>query len=270
MDNKNPFQKYLLLRAQQLKLDLDAATLFTGTTEQGSLIEDGIRRFLKSSLPARYSIGLGEIITTPDQASTQTDAKDVVIFDANFSPILSWGETGFHLFPIESVYAVIEVKKTITTAELSRGLKQAIEARKLRNNFSRPFTAVIAMESKILSTTLLQNISNLSLEDRVDFVLIVKPKDTPTKSDYIAHWWYKELDTGKSLIEFAIVDKVYNGRLGKSNNNYRLTLGSSEDALLWFYLFLISSINAIPQEPVNLWKYAEVEKIDLGYIFDLP
>ncbi len=80
-------RQYLELRSKQLQSDLEAATLFKGMTEKGTIIEDAVRRFLKASLPGRYSIGLGEVVSPNNIPSYQTQPKDVIIFDSGYSPI---------------------------------------------------------------------------------------------------------------------------------------------------------------------------------------
>lgn len=283
METSDKLRQYLELRSEQLKLDLEAATLFVGKTETGTVAEDAIRRFLKSSLPARYSVGIGEVISTKDQIAHQTQPKDVIIYDSAYSPIFGWGETGFHLFPIESVYAVIEVKKTIDSTELLRGIGQAVEAKRLVDeNSSRPFTCVIAFNSNTSTETLARNINKLPPEKRVDFVLILNQrmsnigKDVKTnyKSDYIAHWYYQTPGVGGGKIDFTT---SYNASVESKNlasfspenkplPHIYLTWGQSEHALMWFYLFLISSLDAMEIQVPNLWEYAGANDTNLGYM----
>jgi Domain of unknown function (DUF6602) len=271
-----PLLNYLGLRSKQLRLDLEAATLFTGTTGMGDVAEDAIRRFLKSSLSARYSVGIGEVISVSSQANNQTYPKDVIIFDADFSPVFGWGETGSHLFPIESVYAILEVKKTVDSAELLKGVKQATEARRLGGeDFARPFTAVIAFDSDTQTETLAKKIYDLPVEERVDFILILNPmlskedKDVVgegAKSDYIAHWHYETPGVGGGPIRFVSAYDAYSeSKKAPTPPHVYLTWGRSEHALMWSYLFLISSINAMGNQTPDLWKYAEAIKINLGY-----
>ena len=262
METTLKLRHYLELRSKQLRLDLDAATLFVGDTEAGTVAEDAIRRFLESSLPTRYHVGLGEVISTEGQIARQTQAKDVIVYDSAYSPIFGWGETGFYLFPIESVYAIIEVKKTIDTPKLLSGIKQATEAKKLvGENSARPFTCVIAFNSRTSTATLARNVCKLPQEERVDFILILNPrpssKDNSTRvasqSDYIAHWYYHTPGVGGGSIDFttsykAALEEKRITSSGQENNptpHIYLTWGRSEHTLMWFYLFLINSIGAM-------------------------
>ncbi len=48
-----------------------------------------------------------------------------------------------------------------------------------------------------------------------------------------------------------------------------LTWGRSEYTLMWFYLFLISSINSMTLQMPNLWEYTRANQANLGYMGDL-
>lgn len=283
METTIKLRHYLELRSEQLRLDLDAATLFVGKTETGTVAEDAIRRFLKSSLPTRYNVGVGEVISENSQIARQTQAKDIIIYDSAYSPIFGWGETGFHLFPIESVYAIIEVKKTIDTTELLKGIKQATEAKKLvGENSARPFTCVIAFNSNTSTETLARNIDKLPREERVDFVLILNhrpnSKDNSARiasqSDYIAHWYYHTPGVGGGRINFTTSNEAAleakqiasSGQENKATPHIYLTWGRSEHALMWFYLFLVTSIEAMETQVPNLWEYAGANETNLGYV----
>src|SRR5688572_29289173 len=117
MSNRNnktaKLVNYLDLQAQKLRIDLQAARLFVGTTDIGNIAENAVRKFLQSILPARYSLGVGEVIAPNGQLPQrvdQTQQKDVLIYDPYGSAIFGWGDSSINLFPVESIYSVIEVK----------------------------------------------------------------------------------------------------------------------------------------------------------------
>lgn len=77
-------------------------------------------------------VTVAEVVSAKGQADRQTQAKDVIIYDSAYSPIFGWDETGFHLFPIESVYAITEVKKAspgdlLRAAEWFRRAREVLE-----------------------------------------------------------------------------------------------------------------------------------------------
>lgn len=285
MESLATLRQYLELRSKQLRLDLEAAALFVGKTEIGSVVEDAIRRFLKASLPARFSVGIGEVISSQGQTASHSQSKDVIIYDSTYSPIFGWGDTGFHLFPVESVYAIIEVKKMVDTAELLKGIRQATEARSLVDRGgARPFTSVVAFTSKTNTETLARNIEKLPPKERVDFVLILnresrrETEDTgknTLESDYIAHWYYHSPGLGGGSIDFVTCHqahleekKIASAQRSSEQEPERhiyLTWGQSEHALMWFYLFLLSNIGAMEARVPNLWHYTRASQANLGY-----
>jgi hypothetical protein len=87
--------QYLDLQAQKLRIALQAARLFVGTTDIGNVAENAFRQFLDDVLPAKYSVGVGEAIapdgTQPKRIDGQTQQKDVIIHDPYGSAIFGWG-----------------------------------------------------------------------------------------------------------------------------------------------------------------------------------
>jgi hypothetical protein len=153
---------YFDLHALKLRIDLQAARLFVGTTDIGTVAENALRRFLQSNLPARYSIGVGEATAPSDQTAAhveQTQQKDVLIYDPHDCAVLGWNESAVSLFPVESIYAAIEVKTRIdTTNSLLKAVDQSLEVKKLcqeQRDPSRvsPFTGVFAFESAVRGDT---------------------------------------------------------------------------------------------------------------------
>jgi hypothetical protein len=80
------------------------------------------RKFIKGvllrTLPKRFSVGTGVIVSAAGDVSAQTD---IIIYD-NFhnSPLLS--EFGPGVYPVEIVYATVEVKSVLTKAELRKSI----------------------------------------------------------------------------------------------------------------------------------------------------
>src|SRR5690242_2903473 len=82
--------------------------------EDGRHVEGIIRGVLEKLLPKRFSIGSGFVINFDGQMSLQ---QDIVLFDnVDNAPLMYEGNSG--VFTAESVYATIEVKKTLDSASL--------------------------------------------------------------------------------------------------------------------------------------------------------
>ena len=93
-----------------------AKSLISHHGEKGRIVEGVVRGVLRAVLPERYSIGSGFVITSDGQSSSQID---LVIFDALYNSPITMGE-GVGLFPIECVYATVEVKSVLTSAEVAK------------------------------------------------------------------------------------------------------------------------------------------------------
>jgi hypothetical protein len=93
--------------------------------ERGRIAEEIIKSVLEKTLPKRFSIGTGVIFSADGQVSSQTD---IVIYD-NFhnSPLLS--EFGSCVFPVETVYATVEVKSVLTKVELRKSMDAIMRMR---------------------------------------------------------------------------------------------------------------------------------------------
>ena len=123
-------QHLTYLRAHQLIADhskRELATLMPHLGERGRIAEEIIRGVLQRTLPKRFSVGTGVLISASGESSSQTD---IVVFD-NFhnSPLLA--EFGVGLFPVEIVYATIEVKSVLTKRELKSSLTAIRRIRKV-------------------------------------------------------------------------------------------------------------------------------------------
>jgi Domain of unknown function (DUF6602) len=74
--------------------------------EKGRLLEETLRTVLRKFLPRKYELGSGFIVDATGNLSSQTD---IIVYDNQLnSPIVT--ESSSILFPIECVYAAIEVK----------------------------------------------------------------------------------------------------------------------------------------------------------------
>jgi hypothetical protein len=81
--------------------------------DKGENREEILREFLEKHLPRKYGVLKGEIITS---SGDRSHSADIIIFDALSAPVLYRGKTA--VVPIESVYGIIEVKSSLSKAEL--------------------------------------------------------------------------------------------------------------------------------------------------------
>lgn len=124
VDLREAFVKRQRLLAAQLELPLD----FTRhPTTLGDASEANWGRMLRSFLPGRYEVGP---IFAMDSAGEQSDQIDLAIYDRQYSPL--WFEAGAsRIVPVESVYAVLEVKPEVSAATLRYAADKVSSVRRL-------------------------------------------------------------------------------------------------------------------------------------------
>ncbi len=83
---------------------------------------------LSSYLPNRYCADKAFVIDYEGNVSEQID---IVIYDCHYSPFIL-KQNGLTYIPAESVYAVIEVKPTLNTANINYASRKAFSVRRLK------------------------------------------------------------------------------------------------------------------------------------------
>lgn len=110
------------LAASLARYEALAKSLVAHKPEKGRVVEGVVKGALRNMLPGRFSIGTGFAVTASGRASPQLD---IVIYDGlTNAPIILEGGTG--LFPIECIFAFIEVKSTLNLTEINKAT-QAIK-----------------------------------------------------------------------------------------------------------------------------------------------
>lgn len=96
-------------------------------TGVGDTREGALRSFLRDYLPGRYAVGKGEIARSDGQTSRQCD---VVLYDGDACPRLLASDD-YSIFPLESVYGVVEVKSTLSSEKLKEAYQNVAAAKAL-------------------------------------------------------------------------------------------------------------------------------------------
>lgn len=99
--------------------------------DSGSGVEDIIREEFSKILPSRYFITKGVV---NDRNGFSAGDQDLIIFKKTWFPFLKSGATSesrrFH-FPIEGVYAIGEIKQTLTISNLDLALQKLVIGKRL-------------------------------------------------------------------------------------------------------------------------------------------
>lgn len=96
--------------------------------EKGSQNEQLMIRLLRKFLPKRFSIGSGIVI---DSDGTQSKQCDIIIYDNVYHPDI-FGLRSSVIFPVETVYATIEVKTTLRRGDIKTAIENIESVKKLK------------------------------------------------------------------------------------------------------------------------------------------
>ncbi|MBX9905785.1 MAG: hypothetical protein K2Y31_15655 [Burkholderiales bacterium] len=97
--------------------------------ERGRNDEDRFRSFLGKVLPRRFSIGSGFLVCS-DSSVMPSRQMDVVIYDEIYNSPLH-RELAAYVFPVEMVYATVEVKGLLAPGDLVPILQSIADVRRL-------------------------------------------------------------------------------------------------------------------------------------------
>ncbi|MBL7558994.1 hypothetical protein JAO71_04180 [Olleya sp. YSTF-M6] len=118
-------EKLIKIRAKlEAELDID-------NYDSGPGIEDIIRNELIKIIPKRYAISKG--VVNDSKGRTVGDCDLIIMNDTWFSAIKEGAtkESRRYHFPIESIYSIIEVKKTLSYKSLDEALKKLVICKRL-------------------------------------------------------------------------------------------------------------------------------------------
>jgi hypothetical protein len=117
MDAKQLFRAV----SDKMRSDFELAAQFLHKGTRGTARENTLRDFLaKGRLPAKYGLGAGEVVGHVRDVSKQCD---IIVFDSMYGLSLHYDEDN-QIYPIDSVYGIIEVKSGLSKTELLDSLEK--------------------------------------------------------------------------------------------------------------------------------------------------
>jgi hypothetical protein len=117
----------LLQKQAELSVGLGAAELIDHPGAKGDATELDWVKALNEFLPARYQVAKGFVI---DSRGAQSEELDLIIYDRHFCPLL-FESGGRKYIAAESVYAVFEVKQSLSAPHVEYAMKKAFSVRRL-------------------------------------------------------------------------------------------------------------------------------------------
>lgn len=227
---------------------------FSHRPSRGFAREYVLKELLRQYLPQKLAIGSGIVISTDGSVSKQLD---IVIYDATNTPIM-YGAGDLQIFPVECVYAVIEVKSFLNSGELSKSIENVRSVKSMRK------IAYVPQQGPIISTTNLYGeeldyfpvLGFVFAYDSIKSIKILKDK-LVEKDDL--------RDLKNNLDSICILNKavITNYDISDSKtsstkepNTARVFI-KTQKSLLYFYLQLTHALPQASMRPVQMTKYAQ-------------
>ena len=117
----NKLQEMLLAKQETLRSILGESKGIKHPVGNGDNSESGWKEFLNKILPKKYGVDNGYVI---DYEGNISDQIDIIIYDNLYSPYIMSSGSGVKYIPAEAVYAIVEVKPTMTKVESVKKLKR--------------------------------------------------------------------------------------------------------------------------------------------------
>lgn len=240
--------------SQKLQTDFEISAEINHQGNKGTYRESALREFLLSGrLPKRFGIGTGEIIGPMRNVSKQSD---LVIYDQLDGMSLVYDDN-IQIYPIESVFGVIEVKSKLSKVELIKSLENIKSVKSLcpHESVTKTTNSVMSMtypRPKPFGVVFAYSLSSNSLESLLDNL---REWEKENSKEF---WPNLVVILGEGIL-YHYGDGMKNSSLF-SNNEIAKAFGSSyleyrKDTLFHFYSILIDLCSGTSLGPVNLKRY---------------
>lgn len=240
--------------AKGLKDEFDIQTKdIQHNPSKGTMREDSLKDALRKIVPVKYEFGSGTVV---DAHGVQSRQQDFLLYDAFSSPTFLKKQSSLVL-PIESIYAAIEVKSTISNQELEKAVKNFDSLMSLEKNTINSFIPITGNNS--IMGLVFAYTSNSSLETLTNRMIELN----------------ESLPVNHRIGCVCVLDKGNIVNVLKDDIRTLSTLSSEKTTLIikendleqnfyLFYLLLQSHLNYSLNLPPDLWRYAKIS----GYFKD--
>ncbi len=128
----NRLERHYQRRVEQLWSRFeDIRELMEHEGAKGQRVEEEIRNLLKTFLPERYGYGSGLVIDSEGGELDRSRQQDILVLDRFFNPRLFLDEEPT-VYPVDVVYAGIEVKTSLDKNEMSRAFRNIASLKRLK------------------------------------------------------------------------------------------------------------------------------------------
>ena len=236
----------------KLEYEFNISSEINHNGNKGTYRENALKDFLKKGkLPRRYGVGSGEIIGRAENVSKQCD---LIIYDQLDGISLVYDED-IQVYPIESVFGVIEVKSSLSKEELIKSLENIKSTKKLAPNEyvteeSNSPLSISYARPKPFGIVFAYSLAGNSLES-----LVKNLKEWEEKNES-NHYTNLVVVLNEGIIyHYANEIKHVYTNDGMSNINGISYLAYKKDTLFHFYSILLELCTKMKLGSVNLESY---------------
>ncbi|WP_145929308.1 DUF6602 domain-containing protein [Chromobacterium vaccinii] len=247
MDTKKLFH----LVSEKMRCEFEMAAQYQHNGTRGTSREEALRDFLaKGRLPAKYGLGAGEVVGHVRDTSRQCD---IIIYDSINGLSLHYDENN-QIYPIDSVYGIIEVKSTLSKTELLDSLNKikVFKEMSIEGSVTEPIGngyKIIHHRPKPFGIVFAYSLSGNSMDSLLDNLKDWESKNSPsTWPNYIC-----VLNEGciyhQNLLETCLDSEAI------TKESMPLALKFGNDSLFKFYCGLHDMCSRMKLGPVELERY---------------
>jgi len=255
MKDVNPLQKIFQGLNQKLKADFELlSSQLSHSLSTGEVREFVLKELLRQYLPAKLGVEKGIIISSVEN-ELPSKQIDIIIYDKLNTPVL-YNAENLRIFPIEGVYAVIEVKSNLDSTALKDAIENIRSVKKMtKKAFIEQKGAIIhtvnlygkeweyfpvmgfifsyagIKDIKLLKEELQQEDDLENLENNIDTVCILNDAVITNQNKDGTIVVTKEPDTRRGFIK-------------------------TSDSLLLFYLLMMHVLPQTWMRPIEMTEYA--------------
>lgn len=226
--------------AHELVAGFKKSSLIKHRGNKGADRESAFRNWLKDQLPTRYGVTQGEVVDSFEKTSPQ---MDVLIFDQSRNVPILRGPT--HVLPAEALLVSIEVKSTLTKAELRKSLDAAHQLKSLRPFKKKP---------------ILGNVGNdpAGEDSRYFHSLFAYTTDLSETRGLDKEFARFEEVAGELGVPLATIDRIYIANRGLLLSDARMGVDGESGPLMYFYMHMLNFIDRenARRHPVPYLNYA--------------
>lgn len=242
----------------QLESDLIAKSFSTHRPSSGQNKEKLVLELLERSLPSRYVVDSGLIVDSEGGHSHETD---LLIADG-LNDFSFFSKTFKSIWFVESVYAAIEIKSMLGSAELDDAIEKCRCFKKLKRKFDESTKPQITdslfaiwgfecCSNESMKKSVSEKISNIPVDEQPDIIVV-------SNRLFMRMGLYREFtEYGQENSDYYKKDGFLKKQKDIENHKFMTCWDLGENTVLTFMLYLTNWLKMAGSRSANLFNYLQ-------------